>query len=274
MRRRQSLGLIGSALLLPSCAVHSADAVRVGSIQAGVNTIVAEIYAIALERAGVPVVRRTIAGSEDDLLAALLRGDIDVYPGDTPAEKRSGVAWLAPSRAIDGPCLAASEYSAEKYWLLTLSTCSSLAKRLRLAATADFVAAGGPLRRLRDTYGGFDFKDVIVCEPEKQYDALNRGDADVANGLATDGAILETQLVALEDDRHALPAKRIAPVVRLAAVRARPNAQGVLDRISGKLTQYALREMSRRRSLLDMSAHDVAQDFVDASLPQTAKRRS
>jgi osmoprotectant transport system substrate-binding protein len=259
---------------LPSCAAHSSNALRVGSTNSAENTTVAEIYAIALERAGLPVERHMDMGTEPGLLAALLRGDIDLYPAHTPEQKRDGIIRLAPSPAVDGPCLAASQYSAEEYWLLTLSTCSAIAGRLRLAATADFVAAGGPLDRLRDAYGGFEFKRVTICEPGTQYYALNRGDADVASALTTDAAIVETQLVILGDDKHAFPSPRIAPLIRTAAARSHPRAGAVLDRISRALTQYALREMNRRRSLLNLNAHEVAQDFVDAQSRQTAKRRS
>src|SRR5579872_2994490 len=47
-------------------------------------------------------------------------------------EKRYSVTWLTPSPAVEPPCLAVTQYSAEQYWLLTLSECSAIAKRLRL----------------------------------------------------------------------------------------------------------------------------------------------
>lgn len=251
-------------------------AVRVGSTSTGENTTIAEIYAIALERAGIPVHRHIQLGTDEDVFAALTDGFIDVYPG--PVRKHEGkardVTTLLPIAAIEGPCLAASQYSAEKYWLLTLSTCSAIANRLRLAATPDFVVPGGPLDRLRRAYGGFDFKKLIVCERGTQYYALNKGDADVANAFTTDAAIIETQLVILNDVKHVLPSVRIAPLIRTQTLRVYPHSSTILNAMSGELTQYALRELNRRRSLLDMSAHDAAQDFIDASTRHTANRRS
>jgi glycine betaine/choline ABC-type transport system substrate-binding protein len=146
--------------------------------------------------------------------------------------------------------------------LLSLSKCAALAPQLRLAATSEFVAHGGPLDQLRAAYGGFHFKSVSICEPGTQYYQLNLDRADVANGITTDASVDEDQLVILADDRHVLPEYRCAPVVRMSVLRSHPAVRAALNRVSRMLTVYALQEMSMHRDVLGTSPEDLAEQFL------------
>lgn len=260
--RRRSLAFIGSALLLPSCVPkRSSNAVRVGSTSSDENTTIAEIFAYALEREHIPVERHMRLGDEQSAMAALQRGEIDLYPG-LIAPQTAGIARLAAAPANDSPCLLTSQYTAEQFWLLRLSKCSAIASQLRLACTADFIAPGAALDGLRKRYGGFHFKAIVMCDPGTQYFRLNRGDADVANGLTTDSNVAQTQLIVLSDDKHFWPQRHVAPLVRIAALRARPRMQAALDLASRKLTLYALQQLNARRVVLDLDPRDAAEEFT------------
>ena len=259
--RGAALGLIGAALL-SDCGRRTFNTVRVGSQNSRENATIAEIYAAALERVRIPVERRMYLR---DAHAELERGGIDLYPAYVPSEfdERDGMAALARAPVVASPCLVTSQYAAEEYWLLSLDECSNLAGRLRLAATAAFLKSGA-LRRLRRLYGGFQFKAVTAYDPGAQYDALNRGDADVANGLTTASNIAEDALIVLHDDKRVWPRKNLAPIVSIAALRAHPQMAVVLDRISHTLTQFAVQHMNMRLDLLYLEPRDVAEDFVTA----------
>jgi len=258
--------------------------VRIGSKSSGENATIAEIYALALERENIAVERRMNLGSAQSVMATLQRGDIDLYPEyvrttaknfraasaapDTFElyeavkslyERRYGITWFAPSRANESPCVVTSQYAAERYWLLALTKCASLAGNLRLAATSAFVAPRGPLDGLRRLYGGFKFKAVFAFEPGGQYDALGRGDADVADGFTTDAAIAEKQFIVLRDDKQFWPERSVAPVIRVTTMRSRPRIRSILTRISRSLTEYAVQQLNMRRDLFSMEPHDVAE---------------
>lgn len=257
--------MIGSALLLPACAPKSIpNAVRIGSTDSDENATIAQIYASTLERAGIPVDRRMRLGDEQTVEAAISRGDIDLYPGLLFANVPTGesTTLLAAAPAAESPCLVTSQYSAEQFWLLRLTKCAALAPQLRLAASPDFLAPGGPLDQLKRVYGGFNFKAVTRCDPGTQYYVLNRGDADVANGDTTDSNIAQTQLIVLSDDKHFWRARHLTPVIRVAALRAHPQMRTVLDRMSRNLTLYALQQLNSKRVVLDMDPRDVAEAFV------------
>lgn len=265
VRRRDALGLIGAALLLPSCTARSRDAVRIGSTGSTENAIIAEIYAAALRRANVKVERETGLDGDPGALTALQHGDIDLYPGHVGLRFQDvapGVIALASSPVYDSPCLATSQYTAEQYYVLTLSECAQLAPQLRLAASADFLAPGGALERLQRFYDGFRFKSIATAAPGAQYYALNRGDAKIANAFTTDPDIAEDQLVILRDDKQFWPQTRVAPIVRKTALNAHPRLPRLLDPVSAMLTEYAVQQMNMRAHVLKMDASDVADDFL------------
>lgn len=277
LTRRQSLALIGLGLAIPGCSVKAAGGLRIGSTSATTNAVVAEIYAVALERAHVQVERRVGYGDAKAAMSALQQGDIDLFPGHVGAdydgsalaasqrhwyESQYGITWLERSRAREGPCLVNSEISAERFWLVTLVRCARIAPQLRLAATPDFVAPNGGLERLRSSYGGFHFKRVSVYDDGKQYDALNRDDADVANGFSTDAAVTEDKFGVLSDAKQSLPEYSVAPVIRIRSIERQPRIAVVLNNISRALNQYAVQNVNVQCDLGGFSPRFVAEEFV------------
>src|ERR1700738_522875 len=87
LSRARALALIGTAPLAVSCG-NRGDAVKAGSKNFTEELIIGELYAQALEHAGLSVVRRLDLGTTDIAMAALKRGEIDLYPEYT------GTAYL------------------------------------------------------------------------------------------------------------------------------------------------------------------------------------
>lgn len=287
MTRKDSIALICAALVLPQCSGGRSGAVRVGSKNFGEDIVVAEIYAAALERAKIPVERRMNLGSTQIATEALRRGDIDLYPEYTGTglidvlhlppmhdatqlfstvkrdyERRYGLTWLDPSPANDSQGLAVTKATAQRYNLRTLSQCSSAAPHLRLAAIPEFVSRADALPGLQRYYGGFKFHSVRTYDIGLQYDALVRGDADVATAFTTDSQIDTDRLTVLRDDRHFWPPYNIAPVVRSSALRAHPEIAGVLNGIAPLLTDTAVRGFNYAYNVQKAEPADIAQQFL------------
>src|SRR6185312_8084388 len=144
MSRRRSLAVIGLGLVLPSCKPNS-DRLKIGSTRSARNTVIAEIYAAALERANVRVERLVEFDDSQSLMAALRAEKVDLFPGyvgpqydgtslvdseKTWYENHLGVTWLERSRATEGQCLVTSAVSAERFWLVTLARCAKIASSL------------------------------------------------------------------------------------------------------------------------------------------------
>lgn len=294
LTRGRSLALIGAALLLPNCGAGKgaggANTIRVGSKNFGENIIVGEIYALALERAGFAVERHMNLGSTQIAMAAMERGDIDLYPEYTGTglidvlhlppmrdakllyervrnqyQQKYGMTWLTPSPANDSQGLAVTQQAVRQYGVRTLSECAKAAPQLRLAAVPEFVARPDALPGLQSYYGGFKFKDVKTYDIGLQYDALNRGTADVATAFTTDAQIAQYDLVVLEDDKHFWPAYNIAPVVRNSVLQTHPKIAGILNALAPKLTTKQLTSMNYLYTVRKEDAPQIARSFISGA---------
>jgi osmoprotectant transport system substrate-binding protein len=288
LTRRESLTLIAAALALPRCGGGSANgAVRVGSKNFAEDITVAEIYAAALERAKIPVERHMNLGSTQIAMAALQRGDIDLYPEYTGTglidvlrmqpmrnaqamyatvksayERRFGITWLPASPMNDSQGLAVTQSVAQRYNLRTLSECAKLAPQLRLAAIAEFLTRADALPGLQKFYGGFRFKSARTYAIGLQYQALLNGQADVATAFTTDSQIGTENLVVLKDDRAFWPPYNIAPVVRQSTLKQHPQVATVLNRISPLLTDPVVRQLNYQVNVNHADPADAAQQFL------------
>lgn len=286
--RKRAIALVGAALALPNCGGKGAsNAIRVGSKDFGENITIAEIYAAALERANLPVERHMNLGSTQIATAAMQRGDIDVYPEYTGTalidvlhlppvhdaqrlfaivksnyEHTYELTWLTPSPVNDSQGLCITRAASARYNVRTLSECAKAAPQLRLAAVPEFVARADALPGLQKFYGGFKFKDVKTFEIGLQYEALQRGDADVATAFTTDAQIVVYNLLVLQDDKGFWPVYNVAPVVRMAALQAHPQIAPVLNKIAPLLTNDAVRKLNVQVNIQHADPAQAAQAFL------------
>ena len=287
LTRRDSLALFGAALTLPHCSAGNRDAIRVGSKNFGENITIAEIYAAALERAGMAVERHMNLGSTQIATAAIQRGDIDLYPEYTGTglidvlhmpplhsaaqiygtvkrtyEQRYNLTWLTPSPVNDSQGLAVTAAFAQRHGLHTLSQCAPAAAQLRLAAIPEFVTRADALPGLQKYYGGFNFKEVRTYAIGLQYQALLNGDADVATAFTTDSQIGTDNLMVFTDDKHFWPPYNVAAVVRLDTLHKRAAIAQVLNRIAPLLTDVIVRNLNYRVNVQHMDPAQAAQQFL------------
>jgi osmoprotectant transport system substrate-binding protein len=279
------MALLAAAPFAASCAFDP-SAIRVGSKNFTESFVIAEIYAQALERAGFRVARLFNLGSTQIAMAAMARGNIDLYPEYTgtalidvlhlppiasPAAaygvvsrlfaRRYGIVWLQPSPMNDSQALATTR-AHSRLGLSTLSRCARAAPTLRLATIQEFLARPDGLPGLQRFYGGFRFREVRTYDIALKYRALLEGKADVASAFSTDGDIAAYGLVVLQDDRHFWSAYNVAPVVRAATLSAHPRIVSVLDRVSPKITDRAAQMMNAAVERDQADPADVAAAFL------------
>lgn len=287
MNRGAALALLGALPLAAGCG--GPGAVRVGSKNFTEALILGELYAQALQRAGVPVARRLDLGATPIAMNALRRGDIDCYPEYTGTallnvlglppisdarrayetvarayRERYGLVWLAPSPFDDSNALASTLATAARDRLRTLSDVARAAPRLTLGTVPEFLRRDDGLPGLRRLYGGFAFKRIVQLDNGIKYQALAHGDVDVVVAFTTDGEIAAQHLVVFDDDKHLFPAYQAAPVVRPEALRAFPRLAPALDALSPRLTTAAMRALNLEvDGPLQREPADVAHDFLD-----------
>jgi osmoprotectant transport system substrate-binding protein len=272
LSRARALRLLAAAPLVASCG--GGDAVNVGSKNFTEELILGELYAQSLEHAGMHVTRKLNLGTTDIAMAALKRGEIDHYPEYTGTAllnvlhlppvsdpKRSydtvksayaqqfGLVWLDPSPFNDTQAMATTQKVAGNYALGRLSD---------LAAKANDGLPG-----LQKKYGGFKFKQVKIVDNGLKYQALEHGDVDVIIAFSTEGQLKADSLVVLEDDKHFFPVYNVAPVVRKAALDAKPALAPPLNKLAPLLTNDVMQNMNLQvDGPQKREPADVARDFL------------
>ena len=286
LSRARALTLLAAAPLATAC--NRSDAVKVGSKNFTEALIVGELYAQVLEHAGVAVTRRLDLGTTDIALAALQRGEIDLYPEYTgtallnvlhlPPEsdpkrsyatvkdaflKRYQLVWLTPAPMNDTQALATTQAVASAHSLGTLSDLAAKAGELRLGAVPEFLTRADGLPGLQKRYGGFHFKSVKTMDAGLRYSALEHGDVDVVVAFSTEGRLKSDNLVVLEDNKHLFPSYQVAPVVRKATLDAKPGIATPLNALSPLLDNDVMQHLNLQvDGALKREPADAARDFL------------
>jgi len=281
--------LVGAVFAAATFAPAHADAVKIGSKNFTEQFVVAEIYAQALEKAGVEVERHLNLGATLVAHTALTNGDIDLYPeytgtalaavvkGDLSGsadkiytdvkdyyEKNLKLTLLAPTKINNGYAIITLPETAEKYKLKTLTDLGPVSKDLTFGAEGGFSERKDGLPGLKQTYG-IEFKEFkIFAKLGIRYSALTSKDLDVSYGFATDWQISDNKLVVLDDDKHLFPPYYLVPVVRQDALAKNPKIAEVLNKVSPLLNNETMRELNAKVDRDKEEPADVAAEFLKA----------
>ncbi len=107
-------------------------------------------------------------------------------------------------------------------------------RQVKFAADHEFSQAEDGLEALGQMYD-LNFDIVYSMAIGLTHEALRAGDVDVAKGYATDGKIMELELVGLQDDKGFFPAYNTAPVIRKEALMRYPEIDRIMAEIARKL---------------------------------------
>ncbi|WP_104166124.1 ABC transporter substrate-binding protein [Arthrobacter sp. SX1312] len=290
--RRALMGLAGgltAALALTACGANSdpqggpqesaaADggSVVVGSADFPESQIVAEIYAGALNAAGVEATTKLNIGSREIYYTALEDGSVDIIPdysgnlllfADPEATAESAgdivaalpdalsakspdvnLAVLEPSEAESKDALVVTAATAEKYDLTSIED---------LAEVCGEITIGAPSTFQERAYGLPGLKAKYDCEPGG-FEAINDGGGDItlnallddtvqaADIYTTTPSIDDNDLVVLEDPENNFIAQQVLPLVNTDTVNE--DAQTVLNEVSAQLTTDDLLSLNREVS--------------------------
>jgi osmoprotectant transport system substrate-binding protein len=242
-------------------------AVVVASFSFPESTLLAEIYAQALEAAGVPVRRELDLGPRELVMPALQQGAVDLVPEylgtalatvspDSTVDRRDpdavraaldravrhwGLRTLEPAPASNQNGLVVTSATASRLGVRTISGLQPVAPRLTFGGTPECPAREYCLVGLRRVYG-LRFADFVPFERESQrVAALEQRLVDVALMFTTDGYLATGDLVLLRDDRDLQPAENVVPVVSARAIeRHGQRVVRTLNAVSSQLTTQNL----------------------------------
>ncbi|QQM67907.1 ABC transporter substrate-binding protein [Actinomyces weissii] len=263
-----------------------AGTLTVGSSRYFSNGIIAELFAQMLEQAGFTVRREYQIGPREVFLPEVEAGQIDVMPeyGGNLLQyyDKSGTATDAQSvhqallggvlpkdltvldaaEAVDQDSYTVTRAVAEQYGLKTLGDLSKLGRTVKVAANAEFAKRPYGPEGLKKHYE----VDAEVTPVEDSggpltVKALTDGTVDVANIFTTSPAIVENDLVALEDTKAMILPQQVTPLVNVSLPLAASQAIG---KVTAVLTTQDLLEMNTRSTKEQLDAAIIAKDWLTA----------
>jgi osmoprotectant transport system substrate-binding protein len=256
------------------------------------SALLGNLVLAVLEAAGVPHEARLALGPTRIVRAALVAGEIDLYPEYTgnaaffhdraadpawrdPARAHAlareldapqGLAWLGRAPANNTWAIALRRDLAQRERLATMEDFAAAAQRglIRLAASAEFVESQAALPAFERAYDFTFPRERITVLPGGDTAVTIRAAAQGISGVnaamvyGTDGAIAALGLVVMEDNRGAQIVYEPAPVVRQAMLDRFPAMRAPLDAAFATLTLGTLQALNAEIAVEGKPAAAVA----------------
>lgn len=272
-----------------AAAPEDGPTITVASFNFTESTILAEMYAQALEDARYPVERQLNLGSREVINPELFSGAIDLLPeyvgsaltvgfgGEATSDldeslsalrdayASEGVQVLEPAPGEDKNVYVVTGQFAEDNDVETISDLGELDQELTLA--------GPPECESRDTcYLGLTEGPYMldnlqfegVAEGAVRISSLENGDVEVATLFSTQPVINERGFVPLEDDQGLTAVENIVPVVSDEIVEAYgDDLVATINAVTELVTTDALLDLNGRVELNAEDPADVATAFLE-----------
>lgn len=254
----------------PSASTSSSagEPLVIGSADFTESQIIAEVYAGALNEAGVTASTKLNIGSPEVYLKAIRDGSIDVVPDYSgkllllvdkeaaqvsadeilkalPGKLPDGLGVLDASKAENKDAMVVTKATAEKYQLKSLAD---------LAKVCGEVVVGAPATFAERAYGLPGLKKNYDCVPKKlepfndgggavTVKALLEDQVQIADIYTTTPAIADNDLVVLEDPKNNFMAQQVLPLYNEAKMT--DKAKETLNNVSKALTTEDLINLNR-----------------------------
>jgi len=241
----------------------SAGSVIIGSANFPENEVLAEVYALALQKAGVKVSTKLNIGAREVYYPQVEKGAITIIPeyngtlltveiDKTSAAKTtadvdavlaaklpSSLTVLNPAPAEDSDSITVTQATAAKYKLKSIADLSSVASQLVLGAPPEFKTRTDGVIGLKSVYGlTFKSFDPLDESGPITLSALTSGKVQAADVFTTTPQIIADKLVSLADPKNLFAAQNVIPLVYKPALT--PAISSTLNAVDAKLTTSAL----------------------------------
>ncbi len=264
------------------------------------GALLGHLIVLLLQANGITVQNRLSLGNTNIVRAALLAGEIDLYPEYTgsgagfhaddkhPAWKnweqgyqrvkkldqdKHRLLWLTPAPANNTWAIAVRK---ELGGAKPLRTLADLARyvaeggRLKLAASAEFVESAAALPAFQTAYGFKLAREQLLVLAGGDTAATLKAAGEQTSGVnaamayGTDGPVAALGLLVLEDPKGVQPVYAPAPVLRADALARYPRVPGLLEPLFKLLDTPTLQRLNAQIALEGQGARQVAAAFLKA----------
>ena len=278
-------GKSGGGSSNPLAGSASSGTVVVGSANFPEDELLAQIYADALQAAGVKVSTKLNIGAREVYYPELTKGAISVIPeyngallttsvdttskATSTAEVNAALKAKLPSTAEilnsssaqDKDSITVTQANATKYHLKSISDLSSVAKTWVIGGPSEFKTRADGIVGLKNVYG-LTFKSFSPLDESGPItiSALKSGKVQAADIFTTTPQIVTDKFVSLADPKNMFAAQNVTPLVYKKAASAK--VVSTLNAVSAKLTTEALLQMDKALTINHASYTSVASGFL------------
>jgi osmoprotectant transport system substrate-binding protein len=265
----------------------SSGSVVVGSANFPESEVLAEVYALALQKAGVKATTKLNIGAREIYYPQVQKGAITIIPeyngtlltvevdktstAKTTADVDAALAAklpstltvLNPAPAQDSDSMTVTQATATKYKLKSIADLKPYAAQWTLGAPAEFKTRSDGIAGLKSVYGltfkGFDPLDE---SGPITLSALTSGKVQVADVFTTTPQIVSDKLVSLSDPKSNFAAQNVIPLVYKPALTS--TISSTLNAVDAKLTTSALLQLDIKVSVDKQDYTTAAQDWLQS----------
>ena len=259
----------------------------VGSANFPENEVLAEIYALALEKKGVKVTTKLNIGAREVYYPQVEKGAITIIPeyngtlltvevnpkatekttadvdAALAAKLPSTLTVLNPAPAQDSDSITVTQANAAKYHLKSIADLSPVASQFVLGGPPEFKTRTDGVVGLKNVYGlTFKSFDPLDESGPITLSALTSGKVQAADVFTTTPQIVSDKLVSLTDPKNLFAAQNVIPLVYKPALT--PTITSTLNAVSAKLTTAALLQMDNAVITDKANYSTVAAGFLQA----------
>jgi osmoprotectant transport system substrate-binding protein len=292
------VGVFLAALPIGAVAQSGGRAIVIASKIDTEGALLGNMILALLEAHGLKVTNKLQLGPTNIVRAAILSGQIDIYPEytgngafffhleDDPAWKNWGegyalverlcreknqLVWLSPAPANNTWVIAVRKDLAQRYGLRSMDDFAKYVAeggRIKLAASAEFVESPAALPAFEATYRFRLSDEQLLTLSGGNTAATLRAAAEQMSGVnaamayGTDGALAALGLVALADDKGAQIVYAPAPVMRDAVLQQHPEIRTTLDPVFATLTLETLQRLNAEIAVDGQEAAAVAAAYL------------
>jgi osmoprotectant transport system substrate-binding protein len=274
------------------------DPIVLGSFVDTEGGILGNMLLLALEKEGYQITDKVQFATPDVHRNALLQGELDMgidytgngqYYSDNADEEawrdagigydtikaydmeNNGLVWLQPAKANNTEMLAVKREFADANNLKDLNDFAKYVNdggQVKFITSQLFAEKKFGLLGMEEAYGFKLNPDQLILLPHgntaETISALANGtdDVNVALVYGTDGALVDLDLVVLDDPESIPPVFEPSAIVRAEVLEKYPEIEGIIESVFATLTLENLQTMNKNVIVDGMSPKDVAKDHM------------
>ncbi|MDX6417767.1 MAG: osmoprotectant transport system substrate-binding protein [Trebonia sp.] len=271
----------------PLGGAAASGSVVIGSANFPENELLAEVYALALQKKGVKATTKLNVGAREVYYPQVEKGAITIIPeyngellsveldktstAKTTAQVDAALAAklpstltvLSPAPAQDSDSITVTAATAAKDHLKTIADLKPYASSMVLGGPPEFKTRPDGIAGLKANYGlTFKSFDPLDESGPITLAALTGGKVQAADVFTTTPQIVTDKLVSLADPKSNFAAQNVIPLVYKPALT--PTISATLNAVSAKLTTSALLQMDTAVITDKANYTTVAEGFLQS----------